>query len=214
MSTSDKSEWSVVGLAHKFGLAWERAGGTLADINRLAESLSLLTSIIGVLRGTHEIKPRQFHTWRTVKLGLYKTPDAYLVSIEARGRKSNQWAREIATKVVSSQKEIELPLVDVSGADLGFTDVYTYREFLERAATLKLYPCPAEAGLALADQFDDQPRVDYRRIAMEAITDSVGNLGVFYVYHDGDGLKLKTYRGHPENQWLPGSRWVLTSRKP
>ena len=113
-----------------------------------------------------------FPIWRTVVLGRHQTPGAYLVSIEGRGREPNKWARDIAAKVTCSQQEIELPLVDASGADLGFTKVYTTREFYERAATFGLYPCPSETGLALADQFDDQPKGDYRRIAMEAITGS------------------------------------------
>lgn len=214
MSASEKSDWSIVGLAHKFGLAWERAGGTLTDVNRLAESASLLVSIIGVLRGTHEIKPWQFPAWRMVKLGLHKTPEAYLVSIEGRDRKPYRWARDIAAKVVCSQEQVELPLVDVSGADLGFTAVYAYREFLERAATFGLYPCPAEAGLALADQYDDQASGDYRRIGMEGIADSDGDLGVFYICRDSDGLLLMASIGHPGVQWNPGDRWILTTRKP
>lgn len=214
MSTSDKSEWSVVGLAHKFGLAWERVGGTLADINGLAENLPLLMSFIGVLRGTHEIKTKAFPLWRSVVLGRHQTPDAYIASIEGRGRKANRWAREIAAKVVCAQQETELPLVDVLDTDLGLTSVYTTREFYQRAATFGLYPCPAEAGLALADQFDDQPKGDYRRVAMEAIADSDGRLNVFCVYRGGDGLRLGANDGHPGGPWTPGHRWVLTTRKP
>lgn len=214
MSTSEKSDWSIVGLAHKFGLAWERAGGTLADVNRIAENVPLLTSIIGVLRGTHEIKPRKFPTWRVIKLGLHKTPKAYLASIKGRGREPNKYARDIAAETTCSQEVVDLPLVDVSGADLGFTDFYTYREFLERADTFGLYPCPAEAGLALANQYDDQPQGDYRRIGMEGIADSVGDLHVFDVGRVGGGLCLRTRSGRPEDQWDPGRRWVLTARKP
>lgn len=160
------------------------------------------------------VQQRVFPLWRTVVLGRHQTPEAYVASIEGRGRKPNRWARDIATKVACSQQEIELPLVDVLDTDLGFKDVYTTREFYDRAATFGLYPCPAEAGLALADQFDDQPKGDYRRIAMDAIADSDGGLYVFYVYHDEGGLRLKTSGGHPGNQWNPGYRWVLTTRKP
>jgi len=160
------------------------------------------------------VQKRTFPLWRTVMLGRHQTPEAYLESIEGRGRVPNRWVRDIAAKTVCSQQEIDLPLVDVSGADLGFTEVYTYAQFLERAARFCLYRCPAETGLALADQFDDQPKGDYRRIGMEGITDSDGGLDVFYVYHGEDGLGLKTYHGHPAYQWLPGFRWVLTSRKP
>ncbi len=33
-----KSDFRVLGLAHKLGLAWEKAGGTLADMNSLARN--------------------------------------------------------------------------------------------------------------------------------------------------------------------------------
>ena len=160
------------------------------------------------------VQQRTFPLWRMVMLGRHQTPEAYLASIEARGREPNKWARYIAAKTACSQEMIDIQLVDVSGADLGFTQVYTYAQFLERAETFGLYQCPAETGLALADQFDDQPRGDYRRIATEVIADSDGDLNVFCVHHDGGGLILGASDGHSEDQWFPENRWVLTTRKP
>jgi hypothetical protein len=214
MSTSEKSQWSVVGLAHKFGLAWESLGGTLADINHLAENVDFLRLVIGVLRGTHEIKPKVFPLWRSVTLGIHQSPEAYLASIEARGRKPNKWAREIAAKVTCSKQQVELPLVDVSGADIGFWTPYTYEEFLHRAETFGLYRCPGETGLALADQFDDQPSGDYRRIGMDGIADSGGDLGVFGIGRDEGEPWLGSNDGHPQYRWNRVVRWSLTSRKP
>ncbi len=155
-----------------------------------------------------------FLPWRTVTLGLHKTPEAYLASIEGRGRKINRWARDIAAETTCSQVVVDLPLVDVSGADLGFTEVYTYREFLERAATFGLYPCPAEAGLALADQYDDQPSINSRRIAMEAIADPDGLLGLLIVTNDEFGLSLGACDGRSSSGWYPVSRCLLATRKP
>lgn len=164
--------------------------------------------------GGRLVVANHFHTCRVVKLGLHKTPEAYVASIEGGGRQMNRWARDIATKVTCAQQETELPLVDVLDTDLGFTEVYTTREFYERAATFGLYPCPTEAGLALADQFDDQPAGDFRRIAMEAIAASGGGLDVFYVDHGGGGLWLGAVDGHSEARWAPGDHWILTTRKP
>ncbi|KKW31675.1 MAG: hypothetical protein UY76_C0053G0007 [Candidatus Uhrbacteria bacterium GW2011_GWA2_52_8d] len=214
MSTSDKSEWSVVGLAHKFGLAWERVGGTLAEINRLAEDSLLLASFVGVLHGTHEISPRQFPTWKVIKLGLHKSPEAYALALEAKGRKISKWARDILAQITCSQEVVELELVDVSGAELGFREAYTTRECYERAATFGLYPCPAETGSATSDQYDDQPPGEWRRIAMEAIADSGGVLHVFNVGHGGVDLWLGTSDGRPEDRWDPDRRWVFCRRKP
>ncbi|MEK7073278.1 MAG: hypothetical protein AAB974_02450 [Patescibacteria group bacterium] len=55
-----KSDFRVLGLAHKLGLAWEKEGGTLAEMNTLAEDGSMLRDLLMVVRGKAEvrIKPR------------------------------------------------------------------------------------------------------------------------------------------------------------
>ncbi|MCR4313646.1 MAG: hypothetical protein NUV84_00130 [Candidatus Uhrbacteria bacterium] len=160
------------------------------------------------------VQQRVFRLWRTVVLGRHHTPEAYLASIRTRGRKISPWAKGMATRVVCSQEQVDLPLVDVLDRDLGFTKVYTPREFYVQAATFGLYPCPAEAGLALADQLDDQSVGDSRRIAMEAIATSVIDLDIFCLGHEEFGSLLRTVPGHPETRVNPGNRWVLTTRKP
>ena len=195
------------------GIPWGRYDlpSLIADAERVREEFNIFLENGGRVI----VQQCTFPLWRTVTLGRHQNPEAYLASIEARGRNPNKWARDIAAKTVCSQQEVELPLVDISGADLGFTQVYTYDQFLERAATFGLYRCPAETGLALADQFDGQPHGDYRRIAMKAITDSEGGgLRVFIVGHVGGDLWLEANDGHPESLWLPVGRWVLTTRKP
>lgn len=51
-----KSDFRVLGLAHKLGLAWETEGGTLADMNTFAENGSLIRDLLAVLRGNAEIR--------------------------------------------------------------------------------------------------------------------------------------------------------------
>ncbi|TAL50584.1 hypothetical protein EPN81_02415 [Patescibacteria group bacterium] len=160
------------------------------------------------------IQGKVFPTWKLIKLGLHKSPEAYASVLEAKGHKINKWARDILMKITCSQEVVDLELVDVSGAELGFTQVYTARECYERAVTFGLYPCPAETGPATRDQYNDQPAGEYRRIAMEAIADSGGGLNVFDVYRDGGELWLETDSGHPDNRWNPGHRWVFCRRKP
>jgi hypothetical protein len=46
-----KSEFRILGLAHKFCLAWEVAGGTAADLNKVAEDPVLMSKILLVARG-------------------------------------------------------------------------------------------------------------------------------------------------------------------
>ncbi len=46
-----KSAFSVLGLAHKFGLAWEKSGGSVEELNALAEDGEKLKQALSVLRG-------------------------------------------------------------------------------------------------------------------------------------------------------------------
>ena len=41
------------------------------------------------------------------------------------------------------------------------------------------------------------------------ITDSDGNLNVFNVKHDDDGLWLNSNYSNPDNLWNPDNRWVI-----
>lgn len=85
---SEKSDWRILGLAHKFGLAWERAGGTLAELNKLAESPDGLRDVLVVLQGTHMVTPmsarriRTFtaHSLRSVQLVHQKIGDKFVIA--------------------------------------------------------------------------------------------------------------------------------------
>lgn len=160
------------------------------------------------------VQQRVFPIWRTVVLGRHQTHDAYIASLEGKGRKIDSWARDTAANITCSLEQIELPLVEVLDKDLGFVGVYTTSEFYARAATFGLYVCPAEVGLALGDQFNDQLIDDHRFLAMEAIADSYGGLLVFIIDRNQVGLGLVTDSGFLERKWGPGDRWVLTTRKP
>ncbi len=54
-TTSEKSAFSVLGCAHKFGLALERAGGEPADLNRAAENKALMEGFLALVRGCAKI---------------------------------------------------------------------------------------------------------------------------------------------------------------
>jgi hypothetical protein len=71
-----KSEFSIVGLVHKFGLAWEKAGGTAHDLNRLAQDHEKLRQVITLIGGTV----------------------THLVNVDAAPLVPNKWSVEVHRK--------------------------------------------------------------------------------------------------------------------
>jgi hypothetical protein len=156
-----------------------------------------------------------FPTWRTITLGLHKSPERYIVALEAKGMKISTVARDILVNITCSEELVDLELVDVTGVDLGFTKgVYTTQECYDRAVIFGLYPCPAETGPALRVQYNEQPAGNRLLIAMQAILDRSGFCTIFKVLHDGSDLVLYTDTGRSSYQWLPKNRWIFCRRKP
>ena len=115
-------------------------------------------------------------------------------------------------------------LIDLTPADLGFTENPTTTELLDvkrladwSAANLEGYVlelCPAEVGPHLAIQYKDQPNGEILWVAMERIPDSDGNPYVFDVkrYDDGE-LWLRRAWTRPDYRWELAYRIVFRLRK-
>lgn len=157
--------------------------------------------------------PRQFPIWKTIKLGAYKNDTALRDAIEAAGMNLGNWGWDILRRTSTSLKEVDVDLVVLSVAELGFKDGAKYSEICARALELGLELCPAEVGPALRLAYKDQPRGEWLIIAMEAITDSGGDLSVFCVEHGIDELWLGGNYGHPEDFWYSSYRVVFVRRK-
>ena len=221
MSTSEieekkKSDWAALDLASKMLRAWESIGGTRADINYPAEHLDVLRDIVGVLRGTHVVTPRPklFPTWRTVRRGVYKSLEAYLVAAEAKGHKIGTYALQILQSVVWAQEEIDDELVLASGRDLGLIANPTFRELVAAAAPFGLYPCVAEDGPATRDQYIDQPMDEWRPMAMEPVAGSGLDPRVFGVGRRSVGVWLCAYYVDPGRRCGLVTVWVWSRRPP
>jgi hypothetical protein len=152
--------------------------------------------------------------WKTVKLGTCKTADEYRKALKKAGRRIGDWANDILGKpaFTASEMETEVDLVVATVAELGLKGGQ-YKDICTRAVEMGLELCPAEVGPALRLVYDDQPKGEWLIIAMEAITDSDGDLGVFGVERGYDGLWLDGYYGHPEHLWSSDARFVLVRRK-
>ena len=212
-NTSDKSPFSILGLAHKFFLAFVAVGGTVADVNKLAESSDLLRGMLDVLQGRAEIKAKTLATWRKLTIGGHKSVEALVKAIEAKGYKLSDWARDIAKKVTLAKEATEVELVMVTVGELGFKNGATRKDIYDRAISLGLSLCPAEVGMQLRLQYEDQPKGEWLLVAMEPITGSGGGLDVFRVVRDDDDRWLGANYGHPGDVWNADDRWVFLRSK-
>ena len=153
--------------------------------------------------------------WKTIKLGTHKDTNALREALKASGNKISDWANDILSKpaftVAIAEEEIQL--VNVSVADLGFKNRATYKDICKRAKKLGLELCPNEVGPQLRLQYKNQPKGEYLRIAMEAVTSFGGNLLIFRVELGDDGLWLSGDRGYYGRFWNADLRFVFRLRK-
>lgn len=155
----------------------------------------------------------KFPTWRTIRIGTHRSADELRGAIIAAGNQISEWGGDILSKVCASRKAKDLELVMVTVAELGFENGATLREIYERAKTLGLDLCPAEAGPQLRLQYTDQPMNEWLLVAMEPITDSDGYLRVFSVARNSDGSWLRASYVGPGRVWSSDDRWVFARRK-
>lgn len=162
--------------------------------------------------GGRVIVANTFPTWKTIKLGTsLKNADDFRRDFTAGGFRIGNWGNDILGKHAFkvSDTEMQVDLVNVSVAELGFKDGATFKDACERAISLGLELCPNEVGPQLRRQYKDQPKGEWLRIAMKPIADSDGHLFVFYVERDDDGLWLRGGSGGPGHFLFGGSRLVF-----
>ena len=152
------------------------------------------------------IDPRGFAIWRTIKLGTGpKNATDFRKALKDCGIQIGDWANDILGKPAFTVaiEETEVDLVKVSVSELGFDQVTRYDKICERAKESGLLLCQNEVGPQLRLQYKDQPKGEVIRIAMEAIRDSDGDLEVFNVEHNGNGLWLSSVYGSPDRLFSP-----------
>ena len=154
-----------------------------------------------------------FFIWKTIKLGIHRSADEYRKSLKSNGFKIDDWADDILGKSSFATDEIEIELVKVSAAELGFKNGASRKDIYDRALKLGLSSCPNEIGPALRLQYTDQPMNEWLLVAMEPIPDSDGDLVVFVSARDIRGLWLNGYDGDPDGLWGADRRWVFLRSK-
>ena len=153
-----------------------------------------------------------FPIWKTIKLGTgLKSTKDFSQALTECGCRVSDWAADILGKPAFSvaNQAVEVDLVKVTVAELGFPNGATVRDIYEAALKRGLVRCPNEVGPQLRRQYLDQPMGEWILVGMEPISDSVGYLEVFHVMHDVDGRWLFGDFGHPDGVWSGDSSWVF-----
>ncbi len=167
-----------------------------------------------VLEPSAQQTPTTLKVWKTIKLGLRKSPGEYRQALLAGKFCIEDYANQILGKTPVSQEEVEVDLVLATDLQLGFK-VNTRRDAIyERVSKLGLQRCPAEVGPALREQYKDQPMDEWVLIGMDPIPGSDGRLIVFTVGRGDNGLWLHGNNGSPGSVCNPGVKWVFVLPRP
>ncbi|MDP2812262.1 MAG: hypothetical protein Q8O32_01055 [bacterium] len=167
-------------------------------------------------KGLQEILRKAFAIFKTIKLGTgLKSADDFRQALKKSGMKLGDWASDLlnqsAFKV--SSKLIEVDLVTLTVAELGFEGGASYSDVCKRGVELGHDLCQPEHGPQLRLQYKDQPKGEVLYLAMEAIRDSDGDLNTFAVERLGSGLWLSASYASPGGFCSAGHRFVFACRK-
>jgi hypothetical protein len=106
--------------------------------------------------------------------------------------------------------EIDIALVVVSVANLGFSRGATYKEICDRALHIGLHFCPSIVGPQLRLNYVDQCYfAEELYIAMQPILNLKGQPLIFSMLHDPIGRSLSTRYGYPNNYWSANAHFVF-----
>lgn len=147
--------------------------------------------------------------WKTVSLGESKA--SLLKKLEKY--EVGYYAKQLLEKMEVSDKQ-EVDLVVLTPADLGFQLAPTTTDLFAKAKAEGYDLCPADVGPVLRVNYDDQPKEEYLRIAMEPIAVSDGYPLVFRVERsDGGERRLGDGWAYADSRWDLDDRFVFRFRK-
>ncbi len=194
----------------------------MGQLNAVVKKMGGREAVLKFLRGelaitdpTTELPttPKDFPTWKTVKLGTHQNVKELSQALTSRGFRIGDYAADILKRTPLAQTETEIELVQVTGRDLGFRKATRRDKIYARAQELGLDLVPAEVGPELRLVYSDQPMNEWVLMGMEPIAVSGGNPRVFRVGRYEDGIWLYTNYGRPGFEWDPDNRWVFARRK-
>jgi len=161
-------------------------------------------------------KENPWSAWRTIKLGAFKTVDAFRATFSQEGCRISDWANDLMSKpdfiksLESVNPDEEFDMVVMTTAELiGESRNTTMEEVFAGAERLGLKKCPAWMGPKLRLDYKNQPDGEWILIGMEPFCNSGGYLRVFSVERNVSELWLNGYYGSPGSVWYAGHRWVF-----
>jgi hypothetical protein len=192
---------------------------TAGQLNAVVKKLGGEAGVQRFLRGeltVVETEPRDFPVWKTVRLGVHKTADAYRKALGAGRHRSGEWVNDFlgnpAYACASEETDVDLAVVSVE--ELGFAKGALYSQICEKAQTMGLDLCPAEVGPALRLAYPNQPKGERLMIATKPFADSGDELDLFAMeVSGGGGLWLRGDCGPADRYWEPDRRFVFVRRR-
>jgi len=182
----------------------------LGQVEAIVNILGGMDGVRRLLSGDLVVKARSFTIWKTVTLGVHKSSSAYRAALKANGYHIGDNADQILDKTKVNETEIQVDLVKMTIAELGFKKGNSYLQICKRTTELGLELCPAEVGPALRLQYD-QPPEEWIHVAMESIPNSGDTtLSVFEVCHNRRGEQWLDSIGSPTYAFFDASWcWVF-----
>lgn len=165
----------------------------------------------------------EFQTWKTIKLGTgLKTSHDFRRALGTAGCLLGANVGDVLSNpaFMVASKEIEVELVNISVAELGFAEIERKKNIYLRAQELGLDLCPAEVGPQLRLQFidepiveDDSPLIAMEPIAMKPVPDLRRDLRIFQIDRNYKGSWLISRNADPYGFWFDSHRFVFCKRK-
>jgi hypothetical protein len=146
-------------------------------------------------QGDISLSDRQFAgatTWKTISLGTFKSNFAMFDTLDATGIHVGDLAAQVLHRpsFTIGNVKMNVQLVVLSAADLGFGEPVPLAELYARARELGYELCPPEVVAQLRLQYLNQPLGEFLNIAMEPIATFEGELTSLSIANGGAGLMI------------------------
>jgi len=135
--------------------------------------------------------------FKTITLGQYTSPQEYRKALKGNRCRVQRYADEVLDKIEISTQRIDLHLVIVSVAELGFRMSVPYDVIWKRVNETGLQLCPAEVGPALRLRYLDQPKR----------ADELLLIGMYPVHHAA-GAYIFDLMNIPGPRWMGRGLWL------